>query len=240
MLAIAEFKAYFKSTFEDNVMKKIEQKLGYTFQNKALLKQALTHSSVTADIHQNYERLEFLGDRILGVTVADMLCRTFSDEPEGSLAQRFVILVCKETVAEVVRQLDIPPYIFAANDDVRQKDNVLCDIGEAIIAAIYLDSGDLEIARNFVRTHWMPLIDKKSQPKKDYKTLLQEKAAIDKLPAPTYEVVEKTGPEHEPMFVVKALLDETHFALGRGSSKKHAEQNAAETLLQQMGAQNDE
>ena len=217
-------------------MKTLEQNIGYTFNDKALLKQALTHSSVTADIHKNYERLEFLGDRILGVTVADILCRTFTNEPEGSLAQRFVVLVCKETVAEVVRQLGILPYIVAANDDVRQKDNVLCDIGEALIAAIYLDSGDLKIAQNFVREHWMPLIDKKSQPKKDYKTLLQERAAILKLSAPTYEVLDKTGPEHEPLFVVKAFLDETYFAIGRGSSKKHAEQEAAAELLKKIGA----
>ncbi len=215
-------------------MKTLEQNIGYTFKNKALLQQALTHSSVTADIHRNYERLEFLGDRILGVTIADILCRTFTDEPEGSLAQRFVVLVCKETVAEVVRQLGVLPYIVAANDDVREKDNVLCDIGEALIAAIYLDSNDLQIAQNFVRSHWLSLIDKKSQPKKDYKTLLQEKAAILKLPAPTYEVVDKSGPEHEPVFVVKAYLDENNASFGHGSSKKHAEQEAAEALLKQM------
>ena len=220
-------------------MKKLEQNLGYKFNNLNLLTQALTHSSLTADIHRNYERLEFLGDRILGLTVADMLCHTFKDEPEGSLAQRFVGLVCKETVADVARSLDVPRYINAANTDVCLKDNVLCDVGEALIAAIYLDSNSLETAMDFVRRQWLPHIDRKSQPKKDYKTLLQEKAAILKLPAPVYEVVAKSGLEHEPIFMVQATLGENYIAQGQGTSKKHAEQEAAAAMLKQLGIADD-
>lgn len=216
-------------------MNDLEAHIGYHFKNKKLLEQALTHSSITSDIHRNYERLEFLGDRILGLTIADLLCHIFLDEPEGSLAQRFVNLVCKETVAEVVRQLKIPPYIMAANTDVCTKDNVLCDIGEALIAAIYLDSGDMQQARDFIYTNWRPFIDRKSQPKKDYKTLLQERAAILKLPAPVYEVIDKKGPEHAPIFVVQVSLDAFHLSQGQGSSKKHAEQEAASRLLDILG-----
>ena len=219
-------------------MKTLEQKLGYTFNDKKLLAQALTHSSMTSDIHQNYERLEFLGDRILGLTVADMLCRTFSDEPEGSLAQRFVVLVCKEMVADIMRELDIPNFINAANPDVCLKDNVLCDVGEALIAAIYLDSHDLNTAMDFVRRLWQPHIDKKSQPKKDYKTMLQEKAAVLKLPAPVYMVVAKSGLEHEPIFMVQVNLGPDYTAHGQGSSKKHAEQEAAATMLNKLGHSN--
>lgn len=215
-------------------MNELEQHIGYTFQNKKLLEQALTHSSVTADIHRNYERLEFLGDRILGLTIADILCQTFVNEPEGSLAQRFVNLVCKETVAEVVRELDIPRYILAANTDVCTKDNVLCDVGEALIAAIYLDSGNMKYARDFVRRFWQPHIDKKSQPKKDYKTLLQEKAALLKMPAPVYEVLDKSGLDHAPIFVVQVCLGSS-CAKGKGSSKKQAEQEAAAVMLKTLG-----
>ena len=215
-------------------MNELEQRIGYTFQNKKLLEQALTHSSVTADIHRNYERLEFLGDRILGLTIADILCRTFANEPEGSLAQRFVNLVCKETVADVVRELDIPRYVLAANTDVCTKDNVLCDVGEALIAAIYLDSGNMNYARDFVCRFWQPHIDKKSQPKKDYKTLLQERAALVKMPAPVYEVLEKSGLDHAPVFVVQVCLGTT-CAKGRGNSKKQAEQEAASAMLEMLG-----
>jgi len=219
-------------------MNRLEQKLGYTFNNPKLLTQALTHSSLTADIHKNYERLEFLGDRILGLTVADMLCHTFKDEPEGSLAQRFVVLVCKEMVADIMRELDVLKYINAANADVRTKDNVLCDVGEAIIAAIYLDSNSLQTAMDFVRRLWQPHIDKKSQPKKDYKTMLQERAAILKLPAPVYEVIAKSGLEHEPIFMVQVSLGADYVSHGQGSSKKHAEQEAAAAMLNKLGQPN--
>lgn len=216
-------------------MKELQKKLGYVFKNTDWLKQALTHSSLTSDIHKNYERLEFLGDRILGVTVADMLCQTFVNEAEGELAQRFVHLVCKETVAEVMRNLNVMDYIEAANPEVKDKDNVLCDVGEAIIAAIYQDSGDLEAAQNFIRSYWKPLIDRKSQPVKDYKTYLQELAAKLNLSMPHYELVAKDGPEHAPTFVVKVKVGEPE-TTGVGSNKKQAEQDAAHkmiTLLEQ-------
>ena len=155
-------------------MQELEEKIGYTFKTPKLLQQALTHSSFTPDIHKNYERLEFLGDRILGVTVADMLCRAFANEPEGSLSQRFVCLVCKETVAEIVRGLGADKYIIARDMSVVSSENVLCDIGEALIAAVYLDSGDITAAQAFVRRCWTPFIDRQSRPHKDFKTRLQE------------------------------------------------------------------
>lgn len=212
-------------------MKKLQHNLKYTFKNTDWLKQALTHSSLSSDIHKNYERLEFLGDRILGVTIADILCQTFANEAEGELAQRFVHLVCKETVAEVMRNLNVTDYIDAANPEVCNKDNVLCDVGEAIIAAIYYDSGDLTEAQNFIRTHWKPLIDRKSHPTKDDKTHLQELAAKLSLPLPQYQLISKTGPEHAPSFKVKAVVGEKFEAYGDGATKKQAEQNAAAQLI---------
>lgn len=213
----------------------LEIRLGYTFLNKKLLEQALTHSSVTSDIHRNYERLEFLGDRILGVTIADMLCQTFKNEPEGALAQRFVCLVCKDMVAEIMDGLDVEDYIKTATSGIKHNANVLCDVGEALIAAIYLDSGDMETARNFVKRHWTAHIDKKSRPKKDYKTMLQEKTAALKLPAPVYRMLKKTGPEHEPLFSVQVKVGDTYEAVGSSGTIRHAEQDAAEKMLIEMG-----
>ena len=218
-------------------MQDLQRRLGYTFNNPHFLEQALTHSSLTSNIHRNYERLEFLGDRILGVTIAELLCRTFGDEAEGDLAQRFVGLVCKETVAEVMRGLKVDGCIHAANNEVCDKDNVLCDVGEAIIAAIYLDSNDMNVAKDFILAHWLPLIDKKSQPKKDYKTFLQEQTAVLKKSVPVYEVIEQTGPQHAPTFVVKVAVDDLS-AEGIGTSKKHAEQEAAAKMLKILGVTN--
>ena len=213
-------------------MKELQQRLGYIFHNADWLKQALTHSSLTSDIHKNYERLEFLGDRILGVTVADMLCQTFINEAEGELAQRFVHLVCKETVAEVMRNLKVTDYIEAANPEVCDKDNVLCDVGEAIIAAIYYDSGDMNEAQKFIRAHWKALIDRKSQPVKDYKTSLQELTAKLSFPMPEYILIDKKGPEHAPTFTVSVKIGKLFKSQGTGSNKKHAEQDAAAKMIE--------
>ncbi len=216
-------------------MQNLEQKLGYTFKNPKLLEQALTHSSKTGDIHKNYERLEFLGDRILGVTVAETLCRVFADEPEGNLSQRFVGLVCKETVAEVMRQIGVEPFVITNNPEIRDSDNVLCDVGEALIAAIYYDNGNLAAAQDFIIRNWSTHIDRTSRPYKDSKTQLQEVVAALKLPAPQYAIIEKTGPEHEPEFVIRVLVGTEHTATGCGKSKKAAEQEAAEKMLVMLG-----
>lgn len=216
-------------------MQELEEKLGYTFQDKKILERALTHSSFTSDIHRNYERLEFLGDRILGVTVAEMLEKAFPDEPEGNLAQRFVRLVCKNAVAEVMRKLGVAPFIIAGTSDVRRSSGVLCDVGEAIIAAIYTDSHSMETAQNFVRKNWERLIDKRSHPHKDFKTYLQEQSAHKNLPSPEYKLVSQKGPAHAPEFVVSVTLGDKYVAEGVGSNKKQAEQEAAARMLIKLG-----
>lgn len=220
-------------------MQNLQKKLGYSFHNQKLLQQALTHSSYTSNIHSNYERLEFLGDRILGVTIAEMLCATFPNDPEGSLSQRFVSLVCKETVAEVSSEIGLNQYIITSNPEIKESINVLCDVGEAIIAALYLDSQNMTIAQDFIKRYWTPLIDKKSQPHKDYKSMLQENLATLKLDFPHYEILEKTGPEHEPEFVIQVSTNNGLQAIGKGKSKKQAEQNAAQSLLKKLGAKDD-
>ena len=219
-------------------MQNLQKKLDYNFRNLKLLQQALTHSSYTADIHSNYERLEFLGDRILGVTIAEMLCASFPNDPEGNLSQRFVSLVCKETVAEVSTEIGLNQYIITANPEIKDSINILCDVGEAIIAAIYIDSQDMSIVQDFIKRFWTPLIDKKSQPHKDFKSLLQEKAASLKLDFPQYKIIQKTGPEHEPEFIVEVRLNNGINATGKGKSKKQAEQNSAKELLNILGITN--
>jgi ribonuclease-3 len=216
-------------------MEIIEKNIGYTFKNKTLLQQALTHSSLTSNIHRNYERLEFLGDRILGLTIADMLYEMFPDEPEGNLAQRFAILVSKETVSEVVNKLDITSHIGVQMSEIRTSENVLCDIGEAIIAAIYLDSKDLKIAQEFIKNNFREMIDTKSRPHKDYKTTLQEVSHQKGYNAPIYTLLEKKGSEHEPIFLIKVDIGSNKIAQGKGKNKKQAEQNAAHEMLDILG-----
>ena len=150
----------------------LETALEYNFKHKSLLKQALTHSSITGNIEENYERLEFLGDRVLGLAVAEMLYKEFKNEPEGSLSQRHTALVCKETVAEVSRRLGIDKKVRIATEDIRENDNVLCDVGEAIIGAIFLESGANE-AFAYVHKHWEKQLHKAILPPKDDKTALE-------------------------------------------------------------------
>lgn len=216
-------------------MEKLQQILQYKFNNLRLLQQALTHSSITGNEHRNYERLEFLGDRVLGMTMAHLLYKIFPHDREGELAQRHVKLVRAETVAEVVKRLHIDEYIIAKDKETAQSINVLCDIGEAIIGAIYIDS-DIEHAISFVERNWRQMIDlTDTGSEKDYKTQLQEKFHAMKMPVPVYEVVAKEGSEHEPLFTIKVALNNELFALGTGKNKKNAEQQAAHNLLQKMG-----
>ena len=218
-------------------MEALENKLGYNFNDKKLLFRALTHSSITGDISANYERLEFLGDRVLGVAVAAMLCRLFPSEPEGNLSQRFMALVCKETVSEVASDLGLHKYIHAEGIDIKNNDNVLCDVGEAIIGAIYMDSG-CEKAIEFVEKHWEPLINTHTNPPKDAKTALQEYAHSKGWATPKYVEVSREGAEHNPVFSMKVIVDEQEEQIGKGHNKKLAEQDAAKKMLQVLGVKN--
>ncbi|MBP5353136.1 MAG: ribonuclease III [Alphaproteobacteria bacterium] len=215
-------------------MEQLQQILKYRFNDVRLLQQALTHSSVTGNEHRNYERLEFLGDRVLGMTMAHLLFKMFPNDREGVLAQRHVKLVCADMVAKVVQGLGIEPYIQVKDKETLKSTNVLCDIGEAIIGAIYIDS-NIENAIRFVERNWRDMIDMETGSEKDFKTQLQERFHALKLPSPVYEVVDKAGSEHEPIFTVKVAKDEKIFAFGHGKNKKLSEQDAAEQLLQIMG-----
>ena len=214
-------------------MDKLEQILGYVFKNKALLKQALTHSSITSSVSKNYERLEFVGDRVLGVAMAHLLFKTFPKDAEGNLSPRHTRLVRKETVAEVALKLRLNEYILAEPKDICLNENVLCDVAEAIIGAICMDS-DFETAIEFVDRHWKYLINSSQNPIKDNKTTLQELAHQHKADNPIYEMVRKEGSEHEPYFFVKVVVDGLGEAVGSGKNKKMAEQNAALRLIKKL------
>ena len=182
-------------------MADLEARLGYRFKDKALLKQALTHSSITGSVKKNYERLEFLGDRVLGVSMAHLLYFTFADEPEGALSPRFVKLVRKETVAQVARELGLNDYIRANPSTLSTNENVLCDVMEAVIGAICLDS-DFMTAIAFVDRHFKKHIAQSALPERDNKTVLQEWAHRIKANTPVYKVLKKEGTEHEPLFYI--------------------------------------
>ena len=220
-------------------MEKLQDLLQYKFRNPKLLQQALTHSSVTGNEHRNYERLEFLGDRVLGMTMAHLLYKMFPHGREGELAQRHVKLVRAETVAAVVKKLHIDEYIIAKDKETIQSTNVLCDVGEAIIGAIYIDS-DIEQAIAFVERNWRDMIDMAdSGSAKDFKTRLQEKFHTLKLGFPTYELIAKEGSDHNPLFTVRVAQSDNVYAVGHGKNKKLAEQQAAEKLLQLMDGKDD-
>lgn len=208
----------------------LEKNLGYTFKNTQLLQQALTHSSLTSHIGDNYERLEFLGDRVLGVAVAAALYQSFPQEPEGSLSQRQTRLVCKETVAEVARKLHLDKYIRIATEDIRENDNVLCDVCEAVIGAIFLDS-DSQTAISFVQKHWQDLLHKDMTPPKDFKTKLQEIAHAAGYKTPVYSYVSREGSEHDPIFTMTVTVGSLPPQTGCGHNKKLAEQAAAEKMI---------
>ncbi len=215
-------------------MEKLQNILKHNFKQVSLLQKAITHSSINSHVDGNYERLEFLGDRVLGVAVASLLYRIFPEEPEGNLSQRFVKLVCKETVADMAKTLHLNSFMKVLSDDLRSNENVLCDVMEAVIGAVYIDGG-IDAAIDFVNNHWRELIDRNTNPPKDAKTALQEWAHHHGFSTPEYTMVRREGSEHEPLFIMKVVLGNKS-ALGEGRNKKQAEFAAAKTLLEQVQA----
>ncbi|MBO4519827.1 MAG: ribonuclease III [Alphaproteobacteria bacterium] len=200
--------------------------LGYNFKSKKLLKQALT---LGFENHfAGYERLEFLGDRVLGVIIADMLFRTFSKEPEGDLARRFTALTRAETLACVAKELQFELYLISAVPSNKPEPTtaVLSDICEAVIAALFLDGG-LEAAKQFVARYWTPLMEKLSAPPVDSKTKLQEWAQARKLSLPVYAQISREGPDHNPVFIMQVSVEGFAPVSASGKSKREASQAAA-------------
>jgi ribonuclease III len=221
--------------------REIEHRIGYSFKNAALLASALTHVSALKspnDRSASYQRLEFLGDHVLGLAVSDMLFRAFPKGDEGELSKRLADLVRRETCADVARTLGLDEGIKVGSVGVgageRLKKSVLGDICEAVIGAIFVDGGFHE-ATKFVERAWSDRLRKPMRALRDPKTVLQEWAQGQGLPTPTYREIERTGPHHDPCFRIEVVLPGLKPAEGLGSSKRAAEKAAASVLLAREG-----
>lgn len=212
----------------------VAETLGHAPGNVALFARALTHGSHG---EPDYERLEFLGDRVLGLVVADWLYRRFPDEPEGKLAARFNGLVSREVCAEIGRDIGVRRWLRlgkqALDDGVFESDNVLGDAVEALIGALYLDGG-MTVAEALIRKRWAELIDGQRQPPKHPKAQLQELAAAKNRRPPAYAITDRSGPDHRPRFTVRVSVNGLGEAEGTGSSRQEAETVAAKALLEKL------
>jgi len=213
--------------------------LGYEFRDETLLTQALTHASaVPGGERQTYQRLEFLGDSVLGLVVAGILYEAYPEADEGELSRRLAALVRMETCASVARQIGLGAFISLGAGEVqtggRRKEAILGDVCEAIIGAIYLDGG-LEPARRFISRHWAERVSEESPRLKDAKTTLQEWAHAEGHPQPIYRQLERTGPDHAPVFTISVSVNDLEPAEAKGLSKRATEQAAAEALLVREG-----
>jgi ribonuclease-3 len=215
----------------------LEQTIGYRFADPALLREALTHSSAIAHGRRGQrsnERLEFLGDRVLGLAVADLLMVRFPGESEGALTKRHAGLVCRETLAEIALELDLGRFLVLGRSEEeaggRARPATLANGLEALIGAVYLDGG-LTPAERLIEQRWGPRLAAMLTPPRDAKTALQEWAQGRGLALPDYRVVEVGGPAHAPRFEVVVSVAELPPAKAVAGSKRAAEQAAAEQLL---------
>lgn len=223
---------------KSEAIRSFEQRLGYEFSNLSLLVEALTHSSIASDFRKDNQRLEFLGDRVLGLVMAEALLEIDQTAPEGTLAPRFNALVRKETCAEVARQIELGGVLKIGRSEMlsggRRKDALLGDGMEAVIAAIYKDGG-FEIAKTIIIKLWGDRIKNVKVDARDAKTMLQEWAQARGQNPPNYEVISRNGPDHAPQFLVKVILDSGETSEALAGSKRQAEQMAAKALLQKIG-----
>ncbi|HWT30988.1 MAG TPA: ribonuclease III [Propylenella sp.] len=224
----------------------LQEALGYRFANPDLLARALTHASALmggGQDHLTYQRLEFLGDRVLGLVVADMLVQAFAKATEGELSRRLARLVSGETCAEIARELEIPKFLRVGDSIKRTRGgasaSVLADACESVLGAIYRDGG-LEAARRVVERYWRPRLETMTGPLRDAKTELQEWAHRRGFETPTYAEVDRSGPDHAPEFEVEVLLGSVEPGRGRGRSKREAEHDAATNVLRREGVWSDE
>jgi ribonuclease-3 len=212
----------------------LEQTAGYSFKDRTLLDTALTHSSLQKKSGDN-ERMEFLGDRVLGLVVAHMLYELFPEEDEGSLARHHTALVQKAALVRVAECLSLGPYIRLSSGEVKaggpRKDTILADAVEALIGAIYIDGG-FAPAEAFVKNFWRGMLSPAGLPPQDPKTELQEWAQARGLGIPKYKVVSRSGPEHAPVFDIEASVDTLGVQTAKAPSKRAAEKAAAAKLLE--------
>jgi ribonuclease-3 len=210
----------------------LEKKINYKFKDKKLLIKSLTHKSY--DKINNNEKIEFLGDRVLGLIIAKKLLEIYPEEKEGILDKKFASLVNKKTCLQIANDISLEKYILTFNPKNRKikvEDKVIADCCEALIGAIYLDKG-FTVAENFILTLWSKNIKDSVITQIDPKTKLQEYSLKKYKKLPTYKIISNTGPRHKPLFKVAVKLPDTKFYVGQGSSKKDAEQSAAIICLE--------
>ncbi|WP_377847349.1 ribonuclease III [Bosea sp. UC22_33] len=221
---------------------RLEAALGHRFADQSLLATALTHMSAEGSRLASYQRLEFLGDRVLGLSVADLLFRQFPQSEEGNLSRRLADLVRKETCAEVAEGWNLGQFMRLGEGEIlggaRKNKAILADACEAIIGAVFIDGG-YEAARALIERAFGERMLKPIRPLRDAKTALQEWAQGKGYPTPTYSERGRSGPDHAPVFVVAARITGLADAEARGPSKRLAEQAAAETFLRREGLWND-
>jgi ribonuclease-3 len=212
--------------------------IGHHFRDPALLRQALTHRSASRGGQGSNERLEFLGDRVLGLLVAEWLIERHAEETEGDLGKRLAALVARPTLADIALRIDLARHLIVPESEsragVRGLSTVMADAVEAVIAALYLDAG-LPAARNFVRTHFAPLLDAMERPPMPAKTRLQEWLAARGAAPPRYRLADSFGPAHAPSFTV-VVEGGGADAQAQAGTKRAAEEQAAAKLLAQLEA----
>ncbi len=212
----------------------LAEKIGHRPGDLALFELALTHSSIG---EENYERLEFLGDRVLGLATAAWLYELFADEPEGKLSRRLNVLVSRVICSDVARDIGVPERMRlgkqARDDGATDSDNVLGDVVEAMIGAVYLDAG-FEAAEAVVQRLWASRVGELERAPKHPKSTLQEWAAANNRKPPVYELVGRSGPHHAPTFIVLVSIKGVGEARAEGTTKQEAETAAAEALLGQV------
>ena len=223
------------------MIKDLEAAIGYRFRNIALLQNALTHSSYANERWHNSlksnERLEFLGDSVLGMVVAEYLYRTFPDRPEGELTRMRADMVCEKTLASVAARIDLGQHLLLGNGEEqgggRTRDSILADAVESVIAASFLDGG-MAAARGIIEKFILVEAPVKKLHNADYKTALQELVQQKKNQTLTYSLTGESGPDHDKHFEVEVRLNGAVIGTGSGSSKKRAEQMAAKAALENM------
>src|SRR5579864_6993730 len=220
--------------------RELETRIGYEFADKSLLDSALTHISALSGKSRagSYQRLEFLGDHVLGLVISDMLYRAFAKANEGELSRRLADLVRKETCAEVARAMDLGPALNLGNSEShaggRLRATILADACEALVGAVFIDGG-YQAADALIAKFWKERMLKPLRPLRDPKTMLQEWAQARGLQTPAYSEMARTGPHHDPEFRVAVALPDKPPAEGKGSSKRAAEQAAAAAMLTRVG-----
>ncbi len=219
----------------------LEDRISYRFADLALLDSALSHISALKGVRNrggSYQRLEFLGDHVLGLVISDMLFRAFPRADEGELSRRLADLVRKETCAEIARAIDLGAAVrlgaSEANAGARNRPAILADVCEALIGAVYLDGGFVA-AEALIARLWQARMKTKAEPLRDPKTVLQEWAQGRGLPTPAYREIARSGPDHDPQFRVAVQLPHLAPAEGSGRSKRAAEQAAAAAMMKREG-----